>query len=94
MKSEEVIITTDTSGNGTAVTTHPVNGEIRQTVIGTAFGTAHATLLHAGDLSQAYHGPGTLHPLPFPVSEDYLQVKVVGGGSKKTATVKVIYAEE
>jgi hypothetical protein len=101
MRTEQVRITTDASGAGTAQTRHPVSGEICQILVGgtSTWGTGVLNVDRTNDLgntkiASALPLAGTLFPLPRPVVDGYVRVRVSGGGSQKTDTVRIYWEGE
>lgn len=87
-------IVTNTIGGGTVVSTTPMNGEVRQVIVGAGFGTAHASLgivgIHASGTvvptNVFFHGAGTVMfgpnaPAYGSQGKRYNTFPVVGGGN-------------
>lgn len=100
-RTEQVRVTTDALGAGTALTRHPVSGEISQIVAGqngtATWGAGVLNVDRTTDsvkIASALPMAGTLFPLPRPVSDGYIRVRVSGGGNRQTDTVRIYWEDD
>ena len=98
MRTEQVRITTDAVGAGTALTRHPISGVVAQIVAGqngtATWGAGVLNVDRTTDLvkiASALPMAGTLFPLPRPVVDGYLRVRVSGGGNRQSDTVRILW---